>query len=195
MSRLVWLAALAASTAGLCSARIMHAQTAPSAQSPLAPSAEYEVISIKRNTDGPGTGGLAIRPDGTFIMTNGTIKAILLAGSPVPTREVTGFPDWVNTEAYDITAKAPAGSTRAQSGEMMRNMLIERMKLRGHVEERERNTYALVLARGDGRLGPQFKPSTLDCAAPTAPASPEQPQVAPAAPQNRACRRDRSTAD
>jgi bla regulator protein blaR1 len=59
---------------------------------------------------------------------------------------------------------------------MMRNMIVERMKLVGHVEERERTTFALVVARSDGRLGPQLTPSTLDCA-PRAPAVPATPPV------------------
>lgn len=43
-----------------------------------------------------------------------------------------------------------------------------------HVEQRERNTFVLVLDRADGRLGPQLMPSTLDC-------SPRPPGAAPLA--------------
>jgi uncharacterized protein (TIGR03435 family) len=50
---------------------------------------------------------------------------------------------------------------------MMRNMLIERMKVAGHVEERERTTFALVVARSDSRLGAQLKKSTIDCSPPS----------------------------
>jgi len=37
------------------------------------------------------------------------------------------------------------------------------MKLTFHVEQRERDVYTLIAARNDGRLGPELKPSTLDC--------------------------------
>ena len=104
-------------------------------------------------------------PDGTFIMRNQPIRSILLAGSPIPTREVEGYPAWVERERYDITAKPPAGSTRPQRSDMMRRLLQDRLKMKGHVEERERNVFALVVARSDGRLGPRLKPSALDCAA------------------------------
>jgi len=79
--------------------------------------------------------------------------------------EVTGLPDWVLTERYDIIAKPAPDShpTREQRAEMMRNMLIERMKVAGHIEQVERQGFALVVARNDGRLGPQLKRSTLDC--------------------------------
>jgi uncharacterized protein (TIGR03435 family) len=48
------------------------------------------------------------------------------------------------------------------------------MKLSAHVEEREQDTFALVIARSDGRLGPQLKRSTLDCS-PRQPGSPPPP--------------------
>jgi uncharacterized protein (TIGR03435 family) len=53
-------------------------------------------------------------------------------------------------------------------------MFAERMKLRAHVEERERDIFALVVARSDGRLGPKLKPSSLDCG-PRPPGSPPPP--------------------
>jgi uncharacterized protein (TIGR03435 family) len=46
---------------------------------------------------------------------------------------------------------------------MMRALLAERFKLATHHESRELAIYALVLARSDGKLGPQLRPSTLDC--------------------------------
>jgi uncharacterized protein (TIGR03435 family) len=148
--------------------------------------AQFDVVSIKPNTAGLGAGGgMRTLPDGTFMMTNQPIRSIVLAASPVPVREVSGLPEWVNTDRYDITAKAPAGSKREQQREMMRNMIVERMKLVGHVEEQERKTFALVMARSDGRLGPQLTRSTLDCAPRASPDGP--PQAAPSRdePQNR----------
>jgi uncharacterized protein (TIGR03435 family) len=142
--------------------------TAPTTQSQIATAgAQYDVVSIKPNKSEIGAGGgMQYLPDGTFMMTNQPIGSIILGASPVPVREVSGLPNWANKDRYDIIAKPPAGSTREQRAEMMRNMFIERMKLVGHVEEQERTTFALVVARSDGRLGPQLKPSTLDCERP-----------------------------
>ena len=56
-----------------------------------------------------------------------------------------GLPDWADNERYDVTAKPPAGSHAASSArEMWRTFFAERMKLVAHVEERERDTFALV---------------------------------------------------
>jgi uncharacterized protein (TIGR03435 family) len=176
MSQLAWLVTLI-SAASL---------VAPTMQAQSPGSAQFDVVSIKPNTSGPGSGGgMRTLPDGTFMMTNQPIRSIILSASPVPVREAAGLPDWVNTERYDITAKAPAGSTRQQQAEMMRNMIVERMKLIGHVEEQERNTFALVVARSDGRLGPQLTRSTLDCAPRAASDGPPQTPPSRQDPQNR----------
>jgi uncharacterized protein (TIGR03435 family) len=139
------------------------------------PRAEFDVVSIKRSA--PDAVGSSMRslPDGTSIMANVRVQQFITAAAPVPVREVIGLPDWATTERYDVTAKPPAGSTPQQRSEMWRTFFAERMKLVAHVEERERDTFALVLARSDGRLGPQLRPSTLDC-------SPKPPGTPPAPP-------------
>ncbi len=43
-------------------------------------------------------------------------------------------------------------------------MLADRFKLKAHTESRELPLYDLVLARRDGRLGPDLRPSKSDCA-------------------------------
>src|ERR1044072_4363652 len=103
--------------------------------------AQFEGVSIKPNKSEPGAGGgISTLPDRTFMMTNHPIESIIRAASPVPVREVSGLPNWAKADSYDIIAKPPAGSTAKQRAEMMRNLFIERMKLAGHVEERERTT-------------------------------------------------------
>jgi len=105
-----------------------------------------------------------------------------MTASPVPAREVEGLPNWAMTEQYDVTAKPPAGSTREQRNQMWRRLFAERMKLVARVEEREQDTFALVLARSDGRLGPQLERSTLDCGPrPPGSAPPPPPQAPPSA--------------
>jgi len=126
---------------------------------------EFEVVSIKRSTS-DGRGGGRSFPDGSQRMTNIPIRNFILAASPVPTREVVGLPDWAMTERYDVALKPPPGSTPAQRRQMMQAMFADRMKLVAHVEQHERDVFSLVLARSDGRLGPDLKPSPNDCSPP-----------------------------
>jgi uncharacterized protein (TIGR03435 family) len=48
---------------------------------------------------------------------------------------------------------------------MVRALLIDRFKLRYHIERREEDGYALRLARRDARFGPNLHASTVDCPA------------------------------
>jgi uncharacterized protein (TIGR03435 family) len=135
------------------------------------PRAEFDVVSIKRSPANAGGGGMRTLPDGTSIMTNVAIRQFINSAAPVPVREVRGLPEWAEREHYDVTAKPPEGSTREQRAEMWQTLFADRMKLVAHVEEAERDTFALVVARSDGRLGPQLKKSALDCS-PRPPSSP-----------------------
>jgi uncharacterized protein (TIGR03435 family) len=141
--------------------------------------AQFDVVSIKPHIyDAATGGGMRTMPDGTFRMTSMPIGGILSAAAPEPVYEVTGYPSWARAEAYDIVAKPAPDShpTPQQRQEMMRNMLIDRFKVAGHLEEVERTTFGLVLARKDGRLGPQLKPSSGDCAAPRPADAAQAPQ-------------------
>jgi uncharacterized protein (TIGR03435 family) len=48
---------------------------------------------------------------------------------------------------------------------MIRSLLIERFKLVAHRETKESPIYALVMARGDGKLGPKLSKTSDDCEA------------------------------
>jgi uncharacterized protein (TIGR03435 family) len=143
------------------------------------PRHEFDVISIKRGAPDAGGSSMRTLPDGTSIMVNVAIRQFITAAAPVSVREVIGLPDWAQTERYDVTAKPPAGSTSEQQRQMWRSAFEDRMKLVAHVEEREQDVFALVVARSDGRLGPQLRPSTLDCS-PKPPGTPPAPPPPPA---------------
>src|SRR5437660_5160412 len=127
--------------------------------------AQFEFISIKPNTSGSSANASRTRPDGSQVMTNVTISQIIGTVSSEPVTEVDGLPDWAMSERFDIVVKPPAAVvlTPQLRAQMMRNLLIARMNVTGHVEEAERTTFTIVLARSDGELGPHLRKSTLDC--------------------------------
>jgi uncharacterized protein (TIGR03435 family) len=145
----------------------VHAK-APQAAAPT----EFDVVSIKRNTNPGSGGGMRSLPDGTFMMMNQPMATLIGNASPVPGilfRNIIGLPGWAQTENYDVTAKPPAGTTREQMLPMWQALFADRMKLVAHVEQREATTFALVMARSDGRLGPALKKASLDCSQQSAP--------------------------
>ena len=169
--------ALALIIVSLCGIQVIRAQSTTRV--------EFEVISIKRAAPDAVSGGMRTLPDGTLIMVNQPIRSIINSAAPVPVRDVVGLPDWAMRERYDITARPPANSTREQRSEMWRTAFAERMKLVAHVEEREQDTFALVVARSDGRLGPQLKLSPLDCSPRPAGTPPPPPPQTPGDMQKR----------
>jgi uncharacterized protein (TIGR03435 family) len=172
----------------ICCALLVTLAASAAAQTPPAPPhvgpLEFDVVSIKKSDPGNTAGGIRSLPDGTMIMMNQPMRSIIGGASPLPVRDVIGYPDWVDSERYDVTVRPPAGASREAQRAMMQGMFATRMKMTAHIEQREQTTFALVVARADGKLGPELKPSTLDCTPrpPGSPAPPPPPPLDPAKP-------------
>ena len=129
-----------------------------------APTAEFDVVSIKKNAGSDiGSRGRTM-PDGTTILVNQTIRSIVPRGAGQAVRDVEGLPGWA-MDRYDLTVKPPADASADDLRVMWQRMLADRMKLAFHIRNRETDGFALVVARPDGRLGSGLKPSSLNCTA------------------------------
>ena len=150
------------------------------AQAPVPPAdnadrATFEVASVKTNKSGDNRIGIGFAPGGRFRATNVPLRELIAAayGPPQPLAafQITGGAKWVETDRFDIVAKAPGDPQPGPNGPppamfaMLRNLLVERFQLAVHRETKDSPVYALVLARADGKLGPQLHPATTDCAA------------------------------
>jgi uncharacterized protein (TIGR03435 family) len=67
--------------------------------------------------------------------------------------QITGGPGWVESDRFDIIAKAEGELKPEERGVMMRALLSERFGLVTHQETRQLPVYDLVLAKPDGKLG------------------------------------------
>jgi uncharacterized protein (TIGR03435 family) len=65
--------------------------------------------------------------------------------------EVVG-PDWIDTERFDVLAKVPLGTTKAQFQVMLQQLLVERFGLTIHREMKVMSVYALVVGKGQPKL-------------------------------------------
>jgi uncharacterized protein (TIGR03435 family) len=84
------------------------------------------------------------------------------------TQEIFGGPKWLNDDLFVIMANAAPDNIPRSQGEglaLLRTLLADRFKLATHRERREVPMWALVIARRDGRLGPQLHSTAADCAA------------------------------
>jgi uncharacterized protein (TIGR03435 family) len=134
----------------------------------------FDVASVRANRSGVLAGFRGIRGR-TYVATNQPLLSLIAQAYGVPVVRVLGGPVWIGAasadarfiggDRFDITATLPEGAAAPQVAVMLRGLLAERFKLVVHAETRETPIYALVVARGDKRLGPQLRKGSLDCEA------------------------------
>jgi len=79
---------------------------------------------------------------------------------------IIGGPKWIDDDFYVIEARVPQDAipiTQERAKLMLRTLLAERFKLSVHEERREVPTFRLVVARKDGKLGPNLQPTPKAC--------------------------------
>jgi uncharacterized protein (TIGR03435 family) len=129
---------------------------------------QFDVVSVKLNTSDSiaiGGGGEGVVNGRLTILNVGLPFLISNAFLDGPGR-VIGGPDWMRTAKYDINATTSVlHPTYAQYQMLLKSLLIDRFRLVVHRETRSAPAYDLVVARSDGRLGPNLRPFTSDCEA------------------------------
>jgi uncharacterized protein (TIGR03435 family) len=128
-----------------------------SANSPL-----YKMVSVKPNKSGIPWETITIKPN-QLIVKNETLYALIRAAYKVEGDQISGAPDWLSSEHYDIRATvdtsptfgAPVGSEQ-ENEHMLQALLSDRFKLAVHHETKQIPVYELVLAED----GPNLREST-----------------------------------
>jgi uncharacterized protein (TIGR03435 family) len=120
----------------------------------------FEVASVKRNADARLVfSGITTISNGRVSAKAMTVKELIAGAYRVELREITGGPAWVDSERYDIEARASDTASDPQLRLMLQTLLMERFRVRLHRETREGPVYALVVAPG----GPKMKPFSGEC--------------------------------
>ena len=144
-----------------------------SAQSPATTPA-FDVPSIKLNKSTDFRLQMETLPGGTLRVVNFPLKLIIIKAYGLPlqsSQRLSGGPEWINSEKYDIEAKAepnaiPVGlSGNSRSGRLMlmlQTLLADRFKLSVHRETRQMAVYALVAAKNGPKVQ-KAKAGENDC--------------------------------
>ncbi|HVV43712.1 MAG TPA: TIGR03435 family protein [Bryobacteraceae bacterium] len=130
------------------------------------PAQRFETVSIKPNNSGVERSSAALSPGGRFDATNKTFQWLLRVTFGVQDFQIAGAPGWVETDHFDIHAKAdiPGQITPGQAAPLITSMLAERCGFQYHRETKELVVYSLVVEKG----GPKLKehegagPSTMN---------------------------------
>ena len=150
---------------------IGHTNAFAQATTTAAAPVRFEVASVKPSDPNASSGVFgsipAMRPQGAggIAVSNMPLRLLVRMAYGVQDFQLVGGPSWQMSSKFDITAKAPEGTTKGTQDllPMMKTLLADRFKLKTHTETRELPTYALIVARSDGKLGPDIKPSSSDC--------------------------------
>ena len=124
----------------------------------------FEVTSVKASK--PGSGGLTIiQPmpgSQTYIARNVSLRMMIKAMYKITDSQIARGPDWIDTEHYDIDAKAERPSTLDELHEMFRMLLMDRFQLRFHRETRTLPAQVLVVGKSGTKLKRSESQETLD---------------------------------
>ncbi|HEV2418949.1 MAG TPA: M56 family metallopeptidase [Terriglobia bacterium] len=142
---------------------------ATTAQTPGAPLPSFEVASIKPNRSAGDKMNLLMSPSGRFSANAMSTKTLIEIAYHLPSDDqIVGAPSWVNTEKFDIEAKADDAFVQKmrkmsfdEAGQQMRlmvqSLLADRFNLKARRETQERPVYVLVVAKN----GPKLTPTKL----------------------------------
>jgi uncharacterized protein (TIGR03435 family) len=137
-------------------AATVHAQPAASTA--------FEVTSVKPNRS-PEMRNMKMQsfPGGRFSATNLPLRLLIVTAYNLPfqSMRLSGGPEWINSERFDIEARAAQGAIPSGLPDnvrqekmrlMLQSLLADRFKLTIRRESRELPFYALVVAKNGAKL-------------------------------------------
>jgi uncharacterized protein (TIGR03435 family) len=130
------------------------AEALPVIQAPT----EFEVATMKLVEGGPQMGPIRSGSQGGRFTSQGMPLRMLVSRAfnvmNFGTNDaIVGLPAWADTERYDINAKEPSRDPDSPPFDndaisvMLRNLLVDRLKMKYHTEERPLTAYTLVAAK------------------------------------------------
>ena len=148
----------------------------------------FETASVKPNKSGAEERLIRMDPrGGSLAVTNMQLRELITFAYQIQRFQLEGGPDWIASDRFDILARPEREVPSTGAGldplrMMLRTLLADRFKLVMHKETKELPIFELVLAREDGKLGPQLRPAAVDCAARAAAARAGTPPPASSGP-------------
>ncbi len=125
-----------------------------------APLPSFEVATIKPSKEP----GVHIRMSPANFTLLGSLKDLIKYGYDIRSDEqLVGGPSWMNTEIFDVRAKATEADIKAidkldwqrqieQTRLMVQSLLADRFQLKASIQNRERQVYSLVVAKSGPKL-------------------------------------------
>jgi len=144
----------------------------------------FDVASVKPSPPGARRGPIGFGGE-RLVVTAWTLPEVMTLaygqGTALYRFQISGGPDWIDRERFDITATVDPSKIAAPNPllllDLLKALLAERFKLAVREETKEAPIYVLTLASRDGQLGPKLRRSTYPCPEPGAgPPPPPDPE-------------------
>jgi bla regulator protein blaR1 len=119
----------------------------------------FEVATIKPSD--PARPGIGLQVNGRQLSTlNTSVSYLIMFAYGIHARQITGGPAWVESDKYDIVAKADGeGQPNDKQWKiMLQKLLADRFKLTFHRDKKELSVYAITV----GKTGPKLTKSEGD---------------------------------
>jgi uncharacterized protein (TIGR03435 family) len=114
----------------------------------------FEVADLKVNKSGEARMKVDFLPGGRLSMYNVPLHVMIVMAYHVRPDALTGGPAWMDSDRFDVVAKASQTASQNDLRLMLRALLAERFKLVVHTDQRVIPAYALAL----GKSGPKLQP-------------------------------------
>ena len=116
----------------------------------LAQSPTFEVVSVKPNRTATSIGNHF--DPGRMSWTGVPLHVLITSAYGLQSYQISGGPNWMETDRWDIDAKTESPANRTQQLQMLQPLLEDRFQLKTHKEQREVTGYSLVLAKNGSKL-------------------------------------------
>ena len=146
---------------------IVLASISLGAQAPAPPARLHEVISVRPLPPDATPAGrtLVALPGGRFVARRAPVGMLVNAVYRFPPERIVGAPKWYDTQFFDIEGRGSwkEHPTNDLYRQIIQQVLVERFRLKAHIEQRPTEVYALVLANRDRKFGPGLRPAGDEC--------------------------------
>ncbi len=124
----------------------------------------FDVATIKP-VEPQSQGGRYITMQGEhrFVAKQYTVKLLIGCRVRPHPQAISGGPEWMNSDPFDIAALTPGATrpSRDQQMAMLRTLLADRLKLKFHREEKEFSIYNLTVDKSGAKLRPATARPTI----------------------------------
>jgi uncharacterized protein (TIGR03435 family) len=113
----------------------------------------FEAASIKPSKTSDVGSGWHTRP-GYLVTNNQTLKSLIGIAYSIPADRVLGGPKWIESDHFDVEARASSPAGEPELSRMLQSTLAERFQLTVHRDTKTLPAFAMVLGKNGLRIHP-----------------------------------------